>query len=82
MSSNRLGSSTVQLAAHASQEPEHLPGLSMVTRVLDRLPQRLIVVAVEGRTFEAGTALSDDVAAAAPELACAVLREATELAKD
>lgn len=53
-----------------------------LARVLDRLPRRLIVVAVEGRTFETGTALSDDVAAAAPALACAVLREATELAKD
>ena len=51
-------------------------------RALDRLPRQVIVFAVEGRTFEAGTALSDEVEAVASALAYAVLREATELAKD
>ena len=53
-----------------------------LARTLDRLPRQLIVFAVEGQTFEAGTALSDEVQAVAPALACAVLREATELAKN
>jgi hydrogenase maturation protease len=48
-------------------------------RALHRLPRRVIVFAVEGRTFEAGAQLSDEVEAVAPALAHAVLREATEL---
>jgi hydrogenase maturation protease len=51
-------------------------------RALERLPRRVIVFAVEGRTFEAGAPLSDEVQAAAPALAQAVLREATQLATD
>jgi hydrogenase maturation protease len=51
-------------------------------RALDRLPGRVVVFAVEGRTFDPRAALSNEVEAAAPELASAVLREAAELAKE
>lgn len=50
-------------------------------RALHRLPRRVIVFAVEGRQFKAGSMPSGEVEAAIPRLACAVLREATELAK-
>lgn len=49
-------------------------------RALDRLPRRVIVYAVEGRIFEAGVGLSDELDAVVPALAEAVLREASELA--
>jgi hydrogenase maturation protease len=49
-------------------------------RVLRRLPPRVIVYAVEGRTFEAGACLSDELEAVAGVLCNAVLREARELA--
>jgi hydrogenase maturation protease len=51
-----------------------------LARALDRLPQRVVVYAVEGRCFETGAEVSDEVAAAVPALADAVLREARELA--
>ncbi len=51
-------------------------------RALHRLPRRVIVFAVEGRHFEAGAPVSDEVEAAVAPLACAVLREAEELAKN
>jgi hydrogenase maturation protease len=51
-------------------------------RALNRLPRRVIVFAVEGRDFAAGTTPSSEVEAAIAPLACAVLREAAELAKD
>ncbi len=53
-----------------------------LARVLHRLPQRVIVFAVEGRHFEAGATLSGEVEAAVAPLACAVLREAGELAQN
>jgi hydrogenase maturation protease len=53
-----------------------------LARALHRLPQRVIVFAVEGRDFEAGATLSGEVKAAAAPLACAVLREAWELAQN
>ena len=50
-------------------------------RALHRLPRRVIVFAVEGRHFEAGAMPSGEVEAAVAPLACAVVREAMELAK-
>jgi hydrogenase maturation protease len=47
-----------------------------LARVLGRLPRRVIVFAVEGRTFEAGAGFSDELEAAVPALTEAVLREA------
>lgn len=53
-----------------------------LARALHRLPRRVIVFAVEGRHFEAGATLSGEVEAAVAPLACAVLREAGELAQN
>jgi hydrogenase maturation protease len=49
-------------------------------RALHRLPERVIVFAVEGRTFEAGAGLSSELEAILAVLAEVVLREASELA--
>ncbi len=49
-------------------------------RALDRLPARVVVYAVEGRRFEAGIGLSDEVETVVPAVADAVLSEARELA--
>lgn len=51
-----------------------------LARALDRLPGRVVVYAVEGRRFEPGGGLSEEVAAVVPALTDAVLREARELA--
>jgi hydrogenase maturation protease len=51
-----------------------------LARALDRLPPRVVVFAVEGRRFDAGTGLSGPVAAAVPTVAGAVLDEARILA--
>ena len=51
-------------------------------RALHRLPRRVIVFAVEGLHFEAGATPSGEVEAAIAPLACAVLREAGELAQN
>jgi hydrogenase maturation protease len=51
-------------------------------RTLRRLPYRVIVFAIEGRDFETGARLSGEVEAAIAPLACAVLREARELAQN
>ena len=48
-------------------------------RALQRLPARAIVYAVEGRAFEPGSLLSEEVDAAIPALAEAVFREARRL---
>lgn len=48
-------------------------------RALDKLPGQLIVYAVEGREFTAGTGVSDAVRAALPRVADSVLREAWRL---
>jgi len=53
-----------------------------LARALHRLPQRVIVFAVEGQQFEAGATLSGEVEAAVAPLACAVLRAARDLAKN
>jgi hydrogenase maturation protease len=50
-------------------------------RGLRRLPNRVIVYAVEGRSFTAGAALSEELKATVPALRDAVLAEARELAK-
>jgi hydrogenase maturation protease len=50
-------------------------------RALRRLPRRVIVFGVEGRHFEVGAMPSGEVEAAVAPLACAVLREARELAQ-
>ena len=47
-----------------------------LARALGRLPPRLIVYGVEGKSFEAGVGLSPEVEAAAPEVVERVLAEA------
>lgn len=51
-----------------------------LARALHRLPKRVVVYGVEGRCFDAGSGLSEEVQAVIPTLADAVLREALELA--
>ena len=51
-----------------------------LARTLDRLPARLIVYAVEGRRFDAGLGLSDEVRSVVAELTATVLNQAQALA--
>ena len=46
-----------------------------MARALDRLPPRLVIYAVEGKTFDLGAPLSPEVKEAARELAGRLLRE-------
>ncbi|HYM55890.1 MAG TPA: hydrogenase maturation protease [Solirubrobacteraceae bacterium] len=50
-----------------------------LARALHRLPGRVVVYGVEGRCFDAGSGLSEEVQAVIPALAVAVLGEACEL---
>jgi len=52
-----------------------------VARSLDRLPPRLIVFAIEGRDFTAGTGLSAEVERAIPAAVAAVIGEIGESSK-
>lgn len=66
---------------HASSST-HALGLGEaleLARSLDRLPQRVIVYAVQGHAFQAGDPLSREVEAALAALVGEVLREAREL---
>ena len=82
--------STLRFDAHRQPLPEtlrrrattHGVGLAETIelgRVLDRLPRRLIVLAVAGRHFDTGTGLSSELQAAVPRLADAVAAEAARL---
>jgi len=53
-----------------------------LARALHRLPRRVVVYGVEGRRFDAGSGLSEEVQAAITRLADSVLREACELCSD
>jgi hydrogenase maturation protease len=73
---HRFDSST--LAGVRGSTSTHGVGLAEVValaRALDRLPRRLVVLAVEGRSFGAGAPLSDEVRASLPRLVDAVLAE-------
>ena len=50
-----------------------------MARALQRLPGRVVLFGVEGRRFDAGFGLSEEVADTTGRLADAVLREAIEL---
>jgi hydrogenase maturation protease len=80
----RFDASGKPLPAHLRRSPStHAVALEEAIelgRALRRLPERLIVIAVEGRTFAAGSGLSDELELLGPALADAVLREAVELA--
>jgi hydrogenase maturation protease len=47
-----------------------------LARIIRKLPPRVIVYAIEGRSFETGSELSEEVRARIPELASMVLHEA------
>ena len=69
---------TVSLTASAGQSSSHglgVPEAVELARVLDLLPARLVVYAVEAGDVEFGTGLSTPVAAAVPTVVAAVLRE-------
>lgn len=51
-----------------------------LARALERLPRRVVVYGVEGRRFDAGRGLSEEVQAIIAPLADAVLAEACKLA--
>jgi hydrogenase maturation protease len=51
-----------------------------LARVLQRLPKRIVLFGLEGRRFDAGRGLSEEVEAITDPLAEAVLREGIELA--
>jgi hydrogenase maturation protease len=51
-----------------------------LARALRRLPGRVVLFGIEGRRFDAGSGLSEEVQAATAPVADAVLREACELA--
>jgi hydrogenase maturation protease len=52
-----------------------------LARVLERLPRQVIVYGIEGQRFEAGSGLSEAVAAAVAQLADSTLGEARALAE-
>jgi hydrogenase maturation protease len=70
---------SVPLSGSSSTHAFTLSDAIELARALHRLPERVIVFAVEGRTFEAGAELSDELKETVPVLAEAVLREATNL---
>ena len=69
---------TVSITAGAGQSSSHglgIPEAVELARVLDLLPGRLVVYAVEAGSVDFGTGLSSAVAAAVPTVVAAVLRE-------
>lgn len=79
----RLDASTeplpVQLRGAASTHAGGLAEAIELGRALGRLPRKVIVFAVEGRRFEAGAGLSEELIAVVPRLAELVLSEANSL---
>ncbi len=80
----RLDANDEPLPAQQRHGPTstHAAGLAEMielARALGRLPARLIVYAVEGRRYEAGAGLSDELEAIVPTLVERVLREARSL---
>jgi hydrogenase maturation protease len=64
---------------HRGSSSSHALGLEAaveLAQALDRLPARLVILAVEGADFNLGLGLSPPVAAALPELAARVARHA------
>jgi hydrogenase maturation protease len=79
----RLDASRVPLPTVAvSRASTHGAGIGEaieLARMLERLPRRVIVYAVQGERFQTGAGLSEPVRAALPALADAVLAEAVRL---
>ena len=59
----------------ASSHGLGVPDALRLGRVLERLPRRIVIFAVEGADTGPGTGLSDAVAAALPEVVAAVMAE-------
>ncbi len=80
---HRLDASSTALPAQLrSSSSTHAVGIGEaieLARSLDRLPRRVVLYGVEGRSFGTGAGLSDEVRAAIPALAAAVVSEAREL---
>ena len=75
---HRLDASVQPIAKKFFRFSTHAFGLAEaveLARALGRLPQRLIVYGVEGKSFEAGVGLSPEVEAAAQEVVERVLGE-------
>jgi hydrogenase maturation protease len=90
ISSGGAPGSVRRLDASSAPLPARLRGLSTthavgvgeaieLARALHRLPERVVLFGVEGRRFDAGEGLSDELEAVAGRLAETVLREAREL---
>jgi hydrogenase maturation protease len=79
----RLDATCAPLPGELDGAPStHAVGLGQVVelgRALGRFPRRLVVHAVEGRRFDYGAGLSDEVEAAIPGLVEAVVAEVTTL---
>jgi len=58
-----------------------LPEAVELSRALDRLPHQLVIYGIQAKSFEIGTALSDEVETAAREVARRILKE-PELLQD
>jgi hydrogenase maturation protease len=80
-----------RIDATSAPIPERLRGFSSthavglgeaieLARTLHRLPARVVLFGVEGRRFDAGSGLSEEVQAVIASVADAVLHEACELA--
>ncbi len=79
----RIDGSVEPIPTHfRSSSSTHAVGVSdaiELARTLGRLPARVVVFGIEGRCFDAGSGLSEDVRAAIAPLAERVLGEAHEL---
>ncbi|TET95488.1 MAG: hydrogenase maturation protease, partial [Dehalococcoidia bacterium] len=64
---------------HQSTHTISVPDAIELAAATKRLPRRLIVVGIEGESFQAGVGLSPEVEAALPGAVDAVLREAQEM---
>lgn len=75
----RLEPALQRLPARMFQNSTHafsLPQAIEMARALDDLPTALIVFGIEGRNFQAGVELSNEVSKALPDLVRRVLKEA------
>jgi hydrogenase maturation protease len=75
---HRLDAQAQGLPVGFSHSSTHSFGVAQaieLARVLDRLPRRLVVYGIEGKTFEPDTGLSSEVARAAQEMVGRLLRE-------
>jgi hydrogenase maturation protease len=72
---HRTSMADLAASSFTSSHGMGVPEAALLGAALDRLPQRLVVYAVEAAHLGFGTDLSPEVAAALPELVIAVLTE-------